>query len=65
MIVVVQWTSYLNPDNIRGLSSFTMLLAMIGNGLMIPRALFIRDLMWYLSFSKLLLCFLVGLGMIL
>ncbi|XP_039121540.1 maltose excess protein 1-like, chloroplastic [Dioscorea cayenensis subsp. rotundata] len=47
MPVAQMWTSYLNPDNIRGLSSFTMLLAMIGNGLMIPRALFIRDLMWF------------------
>ena len=27
-----------------------MLLAMIGNGLMIPRALLIRDFMWYLQF---------------
>ena len=41
-----QWTNYLSPENIRGLSPTTMLLAMIGNGLMIPRALFIRDLMW-------------------
>ena len=43
---VVQWTNFLNPDNIKGLSAFSMLLAMIGNGLMIPRALFIRDFMW-------------------
>lgn len=42
-----QWTNFLNPDNIKGLSSVSMLLAMMGNGLMIPRALFIRDLMWY------------------
>jgi len=27
-----------------------MLLAMLGNGLMIPRAVFIRDLMWYCIF---------------
>lgn len=47
----VQWTTYLNPDNIKGLSAFTILLGMIGNGLMIPRALFIRDLMWYIIFS--------------
>lgn len=43
----VQWTNLLNPDNIKGLSALSMLLAMIGNGLMIPRALFTRDLMWY------------------
>ncbi|KAJ0970940.1 hypothetical protein J5N97_018899 [Dioscorea zingiberensis] len=47
MPVSQMWTNYLNPDNIRGLSAFSMLLAMIGNGLMIPRALFIRDLMWF------------------
>ncbi|RVW67182.1 Maltose excess protein 1-like, chloroplastic [Vitis vinifera] len=39
-------TNFLSPENIKGLSAFSMLLAMIGNGLMIPRALFIRDFMW-------------------
>uniref|UniRef100_A0A0D3FZT1 Maltose excess protein 1-like, chloroplastic n=1 Tax=Oryza barthii TaxID=65489 RepID=A0A0D3FZT1_9ORYZ len=38
MPVAQMWTNYLNPSNIKGLSAFTMLLAMIGNGLMIPRA---------------------------
>ncbi|ONK73728.1 uncharacterized protein A4U43_C04F34640 [Asparagus officinalis] len=47
MPVAQMWTNYLNPDNIKGLSAFTMLLSMLGNGLMIPRALFIRDLMWF------------------
>ncbi|KAF5725672.1 maltose excess protein 1 chloroplastic-like [Tripterygium wilfordii] len=47
MPVAQMWTNFLNPDNIRGLSAFTMVLAMIGNGLMIPRALFIRDFMWF------------------
>ncbi|XP_031502242.1 maltose excess protein 1-like, chloroplastic [Nymphaea colorata] len=47
MPVAQMWTNYLNPDNIRGLSAFSMLLSMVGNGLMIPRALFIRDLMWF------------------
>ncbi|KAL4199323.1 hypothetical protein AMTRI_Chr03g144380 [Amborella trichopoda] len=47
MPIAQMWTNFLNPDNIRGLSAFTMLLAMIGNGLMIPRALFIRDFMWF------------------
>ncbi|XP_044483403.1 maltose excess protein 1, chloroplastic-like [Mangifera indica] len=41
------WTNFLYPDNIKGLSAFSMLLGMIGNALMIPRALFIRDLMWF------------------
>ncbi|XP_058103792.1 maltose excess protein 1-like, chloroplastic [Magnolia sinica] len=47
MPVTQMLTNYLNPDNIKGLSAFSMLLAMIGNGLMIPRALFTRDLMWF------------------
>lgn len=41
------WTNFLNPANIKGLSSQTVLLAMIGNGLLLPRALFIRDFMWF------------------
>ncbi|WOK98319.1 maltose excess protein 1-like, chloroplastic isoform X1 [Canna indica] len=51
MPIAQMWTTYLNPDNIRGLSAFTILLGMIGNGLMIPRALFIRDLMWFVGAS--------------
>ncbi|KAK4490184.1 hypothetical protein RD792_000841 [Penstemon davidsonii] len=47
MPVAQMWTNILNPDNIRGLSAVSMLLAMIGNGLMIPRALITRDLMWF------------------
>ncbi|KAI5011193.1 maltose excess protein 1-like, chloroplastic [Hordeum vulgare subsp. vulgare] len=47
MPVAQMWTNYLNPSNIEGLSAFSMLLAMIGNGLMIPRSVFIRDLMWF------------------
>uniref|UniRef100_A0A1J3HNJ2 Maltose excess protein 1, chloroplastic n=1 Tax=Noccaea caerulescens TaxID=107243 RepID=A0A1J3HNJ2_NOCCA len=47
MPVSQMWTNFLNPDNIKGLSPITMVLAMMGNGLMIPRALFIRDLMWF------------------
>ncbi|XP_068650967.1 maltose excess protein 1-like, chloroplastic [Aristolochia californica] len=51
MPIAQMWTNFLNPDNIRGLSAFSMLLAMIGNGLMIPRALFIRDFMWFTGSS--------------
>uniref|UniRef100_A0ACD5UDU1 Uncharacterized protein n=1 Tax=Avena sativa TaxID=4498 RepID=A0ACD5UDU1_AVESA len=47
MPIAQMWTNYLNPSNIEGLSAFSMLLGMIGNGLMIPRAVFIRDLMWF------------------
>ncbi|KAL3683188.1 hypothetical protein R1sor_001210 [Riccia sorocarpa] len=45
------WTNYINPANIRGLSVFTILLAMIGNSLLLPRALFTRDLMWFTGSS--------------
>ncbi|GMH18483.1 hypothetical protein Nepgr_020324 [Nepenthes gracilis] len=51
MPISQMWTNFLNPDNIKGLSAFSMLLAMIGNGLMIPRALFIRDIMWFTGSS--------------
>ncbi|GMI78967.1 MALTOSE EXCESS 1, ROOT CAP 1 [Hibiscus trionum] len=47
MPVSQMWTNFLNPDNIKGLSALSMLLAMLGNGLLIPRALFIRDFMWF------------------
>uniref|UniRef100_A0A9I9DWR7 Maltose excess protein 1-like, chloroplastic n=1 Tax=Cucumis melo TaxID=3656 RepID=A0A9I9DWR7_CUCME len=49
MPVSQMWTNYLNPENIKGLSALTMLLALIGNGLVLPRALFIRDFMWFLG----------------
>lgn len=51
MPVAQMMTNFLTPENIKGLSAFSMLLAMIGNGLMIPRALFIRDFMWFLGSS--------------
>nr|GMC47251.1 maltose excess protein 1-like, chloroplastic [Ipomoea batatas] len=51
MPVAQMWTNILNPDNIKGLSAVSMLLAMIGNGLMIPRALLTRDLMWFTGSS--------------
>ncbi|CAA2938460.1 maltose excess protein 1-like, chloroplastic [Olea europaea var. sylvestris] len=60
MAVAQMWTNLLNPDNIRGLSAVTMLLAMIGNGFMIPRALFIRDFMWFTGSSW--GCIFYGLG---
>ncbi|XP_015871744.3 maltose excess protein 1-like, chloroplastic isoform X2 [Ziziphus jujuba] len=51
MPVSQMWTNFLSPDNIKGLSASSMLLAMVGNGLMIPRALFIRDFMWFTGSS--------------
>ncbi|TKY67912.1 Maltose excess protein 1 [Spatholobus suberectus] len=49
MPVSQMWTNYLNPENMKGLSAFSMLLAMLGNGLMLPRALLIRDFMWFIG----------------
>lgn len=40
-----------NPTNIAGLSVFTILLALIGNGLLMSRAMFIRDVMWFVGAS--------------
>lgn len=51
MPVSQMWTNFLNPENMKGLSAFSMLLAMLGNGLMLPRALFIRDFMWFTGSS--------------
>ncbi|CAH9091959.1 unnamed protein product [Cuscuta europaea] len=51
MPVAQMWTNILKPDNIKGLSAASMLLAMVGNGLMIPRALFTRDFMWFTGSS--------------
>lgn len=49
--VAQAWSNYLNPSNIKGLSVLTILLAMAGNGLLLPRALFTRDLMWFTGSS--------------
>ncbi|XP_019464845.1 PREDICTED: maltose excess protein 1, chloroplastic-like [Lupinus angustifolius] len=47
MPISQMWTNYLNPENMKGLSAFSILLAMIGNGLLLPRALLVRDFMWF------------------
>jgi len=49
--VAQMWTNFLTPANIKGLSVNTVLLAMVGNGLLLPRALFIRDFMWFTGSS--------------
>ena len=37
------------PTSLEGLSLGTILLALVGNGLMVPRALFTRDSIWLLG----------------
>ncbi|KAJ7526338.1 hypothetical protein O6H91_16G002400 [Diphasiastrum complanatum] len=49
--VAQMWTNIVKPSNIQGLSVFTILLAMIGNSLLLPRALFTRDVMWFTGSS--------------
>lgn len=41
------WSCLSNPAKLAGISLLTTLLGMIGNGLMVPRALFTRDLIWF------------------
>lgn len=38
--------NFLEPQSLEGLSVGTMLLALLGNALMVPRALFLRDIVW-------------------
>ncbi|KAK9672818.1 hypothetical protein RND81_12G126800 [Saponaria officinalis] len=51
MPIAQMWTNFLNPENIKGLSVLSMLLAVLGNGLLIPRSLFVRDFMWFTGSS--------------
>eukprot|EP00250_Pteridium_aquilinum_P000867 c11044_g1_i1 orf=44-1147(+) len=43
--------TFQDTSNIEGLSALTMLLALIGNGLLMSRAMFIRDRMWFVGAS--------------
>ena len=42
----LQVRNLLEPQSLEGLSVGTMLLALLGNALMVPRALFVRDVVW-------------------
>jgi hypothetical protein len=41
-----QVRNFLEPQSLEGLSLGTMLLALVGNALMVPRALLVSDLVW-------------------
>jgi len=43
--------NFSNPASVHGLSVLSIVLGMIGNTLMIPRALFTRDLVWFVGCS--------------
>ena len=46
VLAVLQVKNFTNPDGLAGLSQATVVLAMVGNGLMVPRALLTRDKVW-------------------
>ena len=46
VLAVVQIKNFTSPDGLAGLSQATVVLAMVGNGLMVPRALLTRDKVW-------------------
>lgn len=46
MLCHVQVRNLAAPESLAGLSQATVLLAMVGNGMMVPRALYTRDAVW-------------------
>jgi hypothetical protein len=46
-----QVRNFVDPQSLAGLSVGTMLLALLGNALMVPRALLVRDAVWLLGCS--------------
>lgn len=42
-------SNFKNPSTLEGLSMASILLGMLGNGLMVPRALYTRDKIWFLG----------------
>ena len=48
-VVTLQINNFEVPTSLEGLSLGTILLALVGNGLMVPRALFTRDSIWLLG----------------
>eukprot|EP00958_Prasinococcus_capsulatus_P004406 scaffold408_cov388-Prasinococcus_capsulatus_cf.AAC.9 len=49
MPVAQLWQNFTRPETLHGISIETILLAMCGNALMIPRALFTRDIIWFIG----------------
>ncbi len=49
MLALVQVRNFLDPQSLEGLSVGTMLLALVGNCLMVPRARFVKDPIWTLG----------------
>ena len=51
MPVAQLWQNFMRPETLHGMSVETILLAMCGNAMMIPRALFTRDIIWFVGTS--------------
>lgn len=47
--LVLQVSNFSNPSTLQGLSTASILLGMLGNGLMVPRALFTADKIWFIG----------------
>ncbi len=45
----VQVSNFSNPSTLEGVSMASLLLGMLGNGLMVPRALFTGDKIWFIG----------------
>lgn len=46
---LVQVSNFSNPSTLEGVSMASLLLGMLGNGLMVPRALFTGDRIWFIG----------------
>ncbi len=46
---LVQVSNFSNPSTLEGVSMASLLLGMLGNGLMVPRALFTGDKIWFIG----------------
>jgi hypothetical protein len=51
VMYLLQVRNFCEPQSLEGLSVYTMILALVGNALMFPRALLIRDYVWLLGTS--------------
>lgn len=45
----MQVSNFSNPSTLQGVSMASLLLGMLGNGLMVPRALFTGDKIWFIG----------------
>ena len=46
---LMQVSNFSNPSSLQGVSIASLLLGMLGNALMVPRALFTKDKIWFIG----------------